>query len=148
MTIDRYVAYRLGPGSFATMGANMFARSFTATSLAAFWRYWNPGFGFYLLYHCYQPLRRLLPHSVSLLLTFAVCGLAHDVLWISIVLLQGMPFPLPFVTCWFAVMAVGILAAEGLRLDFKAWSPLLRVPVHAGFLGLSFYLTRVLTRLV
>jgi hypothetical protein len=126
-----------------------FTRPFAATSLSAFWRYWNPGYGFYLLYYCYQPLRRLFPHSVSVLLTFAACGACHDILFLfPAAILRGDSIPLPFMTSWFLIIGVGILVVDHLRIRFDALHSLLRVPIHAGFLFVTFYLTRSMDRLV
>jgi len=51
MTFDQYLARRLGPGTSGRMALNVLVRPFTATSLPAFWRYWNPGYGFFLLFY-------------------------------------------------------------------------------------------------
>jgi hypothetical protein len=48
-----------------------------APSFAGFWRRWNPVWGYYLLYWCYRPARRVLPRAAAVLVTFAASGLAH-----------------------------------------------------------------------
>jgi len=64
----------------------MLHRSFGAHSFRAFWRYWHPVYGYFLRYYCYLPLRRFLPDSLSLVLTFALSGfLLHDlVAWLAV----------------------------------------------------------------
>ncbi len=127
------------------MAFNMLSRSFTATSLSAFWRYWNPGYGFFLLQYCYKPLRKVFPHSVSLLLTFIVCGFClHDVLYLIPLWLRDNSMPLPFVTCWFSIVAVCIVAADYFRVNFRGVHALLRVPIHVAFLAGTFSVARLM----
>jgi hypothetical protein len=47
----------------------------------------------------------------------------------------------PFVTCWFSIIAVGVLAADALGLHFEPVPRPVRVPLHLGFLGATFWLT-------
>ena len=142
ITLERYVLQRLGPGSGPRMALNMFSRAFTATSLRAFWQYWNPGYGFLLCRYCYRPLRRFLPHSVSLLLTFAACGFfLHDVLYLIPMAIQGAEMPLPFVSCWFLFLGAFILLFEFLGINFSRLGAAQRVVIHAGMLGATCGLT-------
>ena len=143
MTIDRYLQFRLGPGPPPTLVMNMFIRSFTAPTLRAFWQYWNPGYGYYLLTYCYQPLRRVFPHPLAMLITFLLCGfLLHDILYLVPMLLSKAPsLPIPFMSCWFLIIGIGVALSEGLRIHFRGVRPLLRVPLHLGFLVFTFSLT-------
>jgi len=150
MTIDKYVSFRLGPGSLVRMAWNMFWRSFTAPTLSAFWRYWNPGYGFFLLKYCYGPLRKHVSHAVALTLTFCICGFfAHDCLVLIPAALMGSKSILfPFVTCWFLLISLSILATDGLGVSFKSLPPVLRVPIHVSVLAATFFLIVRLQTLV
>ena len=87
--------------------------------------------------------------STSVLLTFAACGACHDILFLfPAAILRGDFIPLPFMTSWFLIIGVGILVVDHLRIRFDALHSLLRVPIHAGFLFVTFYLTRFMDRLV
>ena len=141
MTLDQYLARRLGPGTPSRMALNLLVRPFTATSLPAFWRYWNPGYGFFLLYYCYRPLRKLFSHSVSVFLTFLVCGGLHDLLYVIPMWLRDGSMPMPFVACWFATIATCILVTAPFGLRFHSIRPLARVPLHVGFLVATFSFT-------
>ena len=141
MSIDRYLAYRLGPGSAATMLLNYFGRSFTAPSLRAFWRYWNPGFGYLLLYYLYRPLRKRFPDSAAFIATFFISGLCHDALWIPAVLIQTGAMPAPLLTCWFLVIAVCVLLTDHGHVSLARLPATLRVPIHASFLAGTLCLT-------
>jgi hypothetical protein len=148
-SIDEYLARRLGPGSPLKMALNMVTRSFTATSLRSFWRYWNAGFNYYLLNYCYRPARRFVSHAAALLTTFAVCGFAHDVLFVfPVVLMHGHRIPFPFVTCWFVLIGSCILLADRLHISFERLPARLRVAVHSFFLALTFACTMLLERLL
>lgn len=143
ITLDRHLARRLGPGSAPRMALNMVTRAFTVPSLRSFWRYWNAGFHFYLLYFCYRPLRRFLGHGPSLLLTFAICGFAHDVVIVlPASLMDSGKVPYPFMTLWFLLIGASILAADRFGLAFRALPPWLRVLVHVTFLAATFAITR------
>ena len=150
MTVDKYVSFRLGPGSVICMVWNMFWRSFTAPTLSAFWRYWNPGYGFFLLNYCYGPLRKHVPHSIALILTFSSCGFfAHDCLALIPASFMGnKSLFFPFVTCWFLLISISILAAEGLAVNLESLPPLTRIPVHVSVLAATFWLAVRLKALV
>src|SRR6185503_19422865 len=77
MGLAEYVTYRLGrtPGEQAR---SFLGRPFGARSLADFWRYWNPVWGYFLLFYCYRPLRARLPRAAAAWGTFVACGLSHD----------------------------------------------------------------------
>lgn len=142
VSLDPYLAHRLGPGTGPQMALNMVARSFTATTLGSFWRYWNAGFQFYLLTYVYRPLRGFLDRKLALLLTFALCGLAHDVfLILPITLVSNRAIPFPFVTTWFLIIGISILMTEQLDWKLDALSRGFRVAVHAAFLIATFTVT-------
>lgn len=146
MTLDQYVARRLGSDTARRMALNLVVRPFTATSLPAFWRYWNPGYGFFLLFFCYRPLRKVFSHSVSVFLTFIICGLLHDLLYMLPMWLRDGTIPIPFMACWFAAIAACIIVTAPLKMHFHGIVPLARVPIHAGFLAATFLFTLFIER--
>lgn len=146
--IDAYLARRLGPGALPKMALNMLTRSFTAPSLASFWRYWNAGTNYYLLYFCYRPLRELVSHGAALLITFIACGFAHDVLFVlPIALLDGEGTPFPFITVWFAIIASCILMSDYFSIDFRQYGRARRVAIHGAFLVTTFAATYFIEKL-
>jgi len=56
----------------------MIHRSLGAGTLALFWRYWNPVWGYYLSRYIYSPALKWLPSALALIVTFAVSGALHD----------------------------------------------------------------------
>ncbi len=118
-SLAAYVERRLGAGTPGQQLGSMFRRSFGAGTLAEFWRYWNPVYGYFLYYRCYRPLRRWLTRGPALLLTFAASGfLLHDLpfgWWVR--LLRTGSLPLPFVSLWFVLIGIGVLLAEALRIN-------------------------------
>jgi hypothetical protein len=128
-SLRAFVFHRLGnPDGPWPAAKSMFARSFGAKSFAAFWRYWNPVYHYYLYYWCYRPLRTFLPRPIAVLLTFAVCGfLLHD--------LPLLPFTgVPLITIWFLLLGVGVIASEQLRMDLSRHWLALRVVVNVVYL--------------
>jgi D-alanyl-lipoteichoic acid acyltransferase DltB (MBOAT superfamily) len=116
LTLGAYVQKRNGvPMSAAGSFRNNMRRSFGAASFAAFWRSWNPIFGFYLARFIFIPLKGLLPPSLALLLTFAFSGLLHDI----VTMLVSADIRLLF-TPWFVLMACWLLLSERLKLQYGA----------------------------
>lgn len=89
MTLEEYIEYRTGTKEVSKIVRNMLLKPFMASSLRSFWNYWNPGYGYFLLYYCYKPLRSLLPDGLSLLITFIICGILHDVIYIIPMMIQN-----------------------------------------------------------
>lgn len=148
-TAGEYIARRLGSGTPREVTGRMFQRSFTARSLRGFWRYWNPVYGFFLLYYCYRPLRRVVSPAVALLSTFAVCGFfLHDIFYWPFLTLQRGHAPLPFVTCWFLIIATCILLTEYLHVSFDRLGPRTRVLLHLAFLVGTLSLTAYIAGVV
>jgi hypothetical protein len=92
----RYLYARLGPGSPGQCLRHMFSRAFGASDFTRFWQYWNPFLGYFLGYFCYAPLRRFAPRSLCLIITFALNGLLHDLVYLwpfGMAMSHGLPFP-------------------------------------------------------
>lgn len=79
LTLAQYLRFRLGRRGGREAWFNFFVKPFGARSFAAFWRQWNPVYGYYLYYFCYRPLARRLPRPAAMLITFVACGFVlHD----------------------------------------------------------------------
>lgn len=146
-TLTQFIQYRLGPSS-SPAGAlrEMFVRAFGAGSFDLFWRFWNPVYGYALYYWCYRPLRRYLPRSAGVILTFAASGFfLHDLptgWWIR--LIRSFPtghFPIPFVAVWFSLMGVLTVLSRALKFDYAGWPFAARASVHAGCIAAPFIAT-------
>ncbi len=60
-------------------------RSFGAQSFASFWQYWNPIFGYCLGKFVFAPLKKVCPSHISLILTFIVTGIVHDLVTMAVI---------------------------------------------------------------
>ena len=131
VTLDAFISRRLGSNNWRRLG-RMFSRSFAAGSFAGFWHYWNPVPTYYLAHFFYRPLRRVLPRPLAVVTTFAFSGFfLHDVpFWWAVTALKTRSLPVPFVCIWFVAMAILILIAERLRLDFSARPLAVRVALN------------------
>jgi hypothetical protein len=124
LALAKYVRRRNGMPLGAPGGLRaMFDRSPGASSFAGFWRCWNPIFGYVLGRNVFAPLRRVLPSSLSLVLTFVVCGVLHDLVTPAV---RGSPAFL--FTPWFQFLGIGVLLGSAPRMDAssRSW------PVRAG----------------
>lgn len=126
-----YERRRLGDPSGQLAGiAYMVRRSFGASSLAGFWRHWNPLFGYYLYYGCYRPLSRRLPRPAALLLTFAASGAVHD---LAASLVTGRLFVL-FLPA-FAFFGLLVVIEEALGSNLSRAPGWFRPVVHGAILA-------------
>ena len=149
MTVEEYIYYRMGTTKVRLIVRNMFLKPFVSNSLRSFWNYWNPGYGYFLLFYCYKPIRNILPHWISLIITFLICGIFHDILYIlPMIIVDGFGFVFPFVTCWFLIIAIGILITEFLQIDFRKITKAARPILHMGYLLGTFCLTRYIDLLI
>jgi hypothetical protein len=107
------------------MVCNFFVRPFVSQSFAEFWRSWNPFVTYWLCLYCYRPIRRLLPRSLAILLTFGVSGfLVHDLAKTALVLrnipgLGNIAGAMGFVDF---TAPIGNVAALGLRFNGSAFT--------------------------
>ena len=143
MTVEEYIQYRTGETEIPLIIRNMFFKPFVSSSFRSFWNYWNPGYGYFLLFYCYKPMRNIFPHSISLIITFLICGLLHDILYIfPIIIVDGVRFIFPFISVWFLIIAVGILITEYFQITFRKTKKTIRPIFHLGYLFGTFFLTR------
>lgn len=106
----------------------MLHRSFGAATFAEFWRHWNPVFGYALGRYVYSPLRRMMPASLALVVTFVACGALHDLVTMVV---RGAPAFL--FTPWFLLLGIGVLLGRAMRLNVSAWPWLGRAVVNFGY---------------
>lgn len=138
-TLTDYVRQRNGValGARGSMG-NMLYRSFGATSIAGFWRYWNPIFGYYLHRRIFSPLRHFTPRWIALILTFVFCGALHD--GVTYIVRGSTAF---LFTTMFMFFAVGVLVGAVARLDMSKMPWFVRVIINLSYLAtciaLAFY---------
>lgn len=119
MTLAEYVKKRNGVpiGDSNSLKNNLY-RSLGAKNFAAFWNYWNPIFGYFLGKKIFKPLKKIIPISLSLILTFIFCGLIHDFV---ITITRGkISF---FFSVWFFLMGICVLLSKYFHYDFsqKQW---------------------------
>ena len=136
MTLSQYIAKRNGvPLGAKKSMRNMLYRSLGAKNYAEFWRYWNPIFSYYLGKHVFKPLKVMLPASISLILTFLVCGMLHDAVSI---LVRGKLAVL--FTPWFFLMSIGVLLSNRLEFNFSKFFWIQRAFINIAYIGICFYL--------
>lgn len=127
---------------------NLIWKPFTAKSLREFWWYWNPGYGYFLLYYCYRPLRKQLAEKLAIFLTFLLSGLLHDALYVAVIWLRDGSIPLPFVSCWFAAISTGAMMADSAGIRFDKISKRATAVIHLVFLSTTFYLIVAIQRVL
>ena len=139
MTLTQYIERRNGvplgaPGALR----NMFHRSLGAGSFAAFWQYWNPIFGYYLAKYVDSPLRRFVPRSMALILTFGICGALHDL--VAMAVRGSVAF---FCTTMFLFFAAGVLVGRWVGLDFSGLPWAARAAINISYIVVCFVLALV-----
>lgn len=128
--LHTYLDYRLGRNQpLWRQTYNVLVRPLAAPSLAEFWRTWNPIWSYYLSVWCYRPVRRLLPHAVAVMVTFTVSGLVHNLL--AALLSHRLN---PFVTVWFMLYGVVMVASEALHMDLARLPAPVRILVNLAYL--------------
>lgn len=142
MNLEEYTYYRTGSTKVSTVIRNMFLKPFVSSSFKSFWKYWNPTWGYFLLFYCYKPLKKNLPAWVALIITFLISGLLHDIIYIIPMMLKEVEFVFPFITVWFFIISIGILLTEFLQINFNKINVIFRPIFHLGYLIVTFILTR------
>jgi D-alanyl-lipoteichoic acid acyltransferase DltB (MBOAT superfamily) len=130
ITLADYVRRRNGvPLGAAGSLRNMLSRSFGASSFAGFWRYWNPIFGYALARYVHSPLLGVLPRSLAVIATFAVCGAIHDLVT---TLVRGSVAC--FFTPWFVALGAGAVLSNAVRMNLSHRPWWFRAAVHTSYL--------------
>ena len=111
----------------------MLRRSFGAGTLGGFWRHWNPIWSYGLGRFVQRPLRRVMPATAAMLLTFGVSGFIHDAV------IMGLRGELTLLfTPWFLLIAGVVLASERLGRSFAGLRMEVRAGIHIVILGSTF----------
>lgn len=142
MNLEEYTQYRTGSTKISLIIRNMFFKPFVSSSFRFFWKYWNPSWGYYLLFYCYKPIKTIFPDWAALIITFLISGLFHDILYIVPMMIKEVRFVFPFITIWFLIISVGILVTEYFQINFNKINVKLRPIIHLGYLVGTFILAR------
>jgi hypothetical protein len=144
MTLDDYTYYRAGSTKVSLIFRNMFFKPFLSASFRSFWKYWNPTWGYFLLFYCYKPIKTIFPHWMALTITFLISGLFHDIIYIIPIMMKEVKFVFPFITVWFFIISIGILVTENLQINFNKINLMFRPIFHLAYLIITFILTRLI----
>ncbi len=93
---------------------NMLHRSLGAGKFSVFWKHWNPIWGYYLGKYIFKPLKLVFPPTLSLIITFVLCGFIHDL----VIMLLKWQFTL-LLTPWFFFMSLCVVLGDYLKLDYS-----------------------------
>mgnify|MGYP001467114198 FL=1 len=134
MNLSDYIRKRNGvPFGANNSLKNMMIRSLGAGMFSAFWKYWNPIWSYYLGKFVFKPLKYFLPTSLSLILTFCICGLLHD----FVIMLYRWELTLLF-TPWFLIMGLWVVISDFVKLDYSKSLWINRAIINITSIGISF----------
>ncbi|MCF7858521.1 MAG: hypothetical protein K9N07_04240 [Candidatus Cloacimonetes bacterium] len=142
-TLKHYIQLRLGRGPYFKIIRSMFIKAFKAKSVREFWNYWNPVFGYYMLFYFYKPLSKKVPRTFRVVATFAVSGfLLHDLLfWWPFCWLFAFKNHFPLGTVWFVFLAIIMLFMEKIGFNTKKFTTGIRILSNLAYLVFSLMLT-------
>lgn len=142
VTLRQYIHRRNGvPLGASGSLRNMLHRSLGAGSFAGFWRYWNPVWGYALGRYVYQPLKRVLPSNVALVLMFVICGAIHDLA--TLAFRGATDFVFAF---WFLLLGSVAVAGRAVKMDLSRRTWLLRAALNLTYLGTCLAVTLIARR--
>jgi len=140
LTLAQYILRRTGlPLGSPGLLRSMLNRSFLARSPRDFWKYWNPIFGYYLGRYIYGPLKKIMPASLALILTFLFSGLIHD---LATIIVKGSTRFL--FTTWFFFLGTGVLWGGVVNVDLSQRSRVARIIFNLMYIIFSFALAYTL----
>lgn len=142
MTLGEYVKKRNGVpiGHPQSLSRNLH-RSLGAKNFSSFWNYWNPIFGYYLGLNIFKPLKRFLPVSVCIILTFVFCGLIHD--FVSLIIRGKTSF---LFALWFLLMGLIVIITNIFKPDLAQRHWLIRALNNLSIISICLYLAYFLSR--
>lgn len=139
-TLTEFIEDRLGTTP-REQARNFLLRPFGAPSPAIFWRYWNPVYGWVLMYFVYRPLQRAVPRTTALVATFATCGfVGHDL--IAWAVLRQIRFP--FFAVAFALHGIIVVVTRANAFDLSHRSLTFRCIVNSTVLACPFGLVHLI----
>jgi len=145
MTLTDYIKKRNGVsiGSPKSLRNNLY-RSFGSINFSTFWNYWNPIFGYYLGKFIFKPIKKIFPVAISLLFTFIICGLIHDI--VTTIFRGKISF---FFSIWFLFMGLAVLITRTLKNNFsrQVWiaRAFINLSIISACLVLAIYTNKFLT---
>lgn len=104
---------------------NMLSRSLGAGKFSSFWQYWNPIWGYYLGKYIFKPLKFIFPTTLSLIITFVVCGFIHDL----VIMILKWKFTL-LLTPWFFFMSLLVVLGDFAKIDYSKYPWILRAAIN------------------
>ena len=114
---------------------NMITRSLGAGKFSIFWKYWNPIWSYYLGINIFKPLKKILPPTLSLILTFGFCGFLHDL----VIMLLRRDVALLF-TPWFLLMGLCVVLGEYAKIDYSRFSWIIRAVINVLIISSCLFL--------
>ena len=144
LTLKQYVKRRNGVplGSSGSL-TNMLKNALGAKNFSQFWLYWNPIWGYYLATKIQKPLTHFLPHTLSLILTFSISGLVHD---LAVSVIKKDTF---FVcTPWFFVMSLAVIASSKLNINVSKFTFVVRAFIHLSTIVICYWVSYFALRLM
>lgn len=143
MTLTAYIKKRNGVsiGDSKSLRNNLY-RSIGAKNFSTFWNYWNPIFGYYLGKLIFKPLKKIFPVSLSLVFTFIVCGLIHDV--VTTIVRGKMSL---FFTTWFLLMSFAVLLTKILKHNFSNQIWITRALINLSIISICLIATIYITKI-
>ena len=134
MNLSDYIRKRNGvPFGANNSLKNMMIRSLGAGMFSTFWKYWNPIWSYYLGKFVFKPLKYFLPTSLSLILTFCICGFLHD----FVIMLYRWELTLLF-TPWFLIMGLWVVISDFVKLDYSKSLWINRAIINITSIGCCF----------
>lgn len=143
ITLLDYIRKRYGVsiGGSKSLRNNLY-RSFGSKNFSTFWNYWNPIFGYYLGKYIFKPLKQIFPVSISLLLTFLICGLIHDAVT---TIFRGKISV--FFSIWFLLMGLAVLLTRTLKHNFSKQLWVVRASINLSIIGVCLLMTIYINKL-
>lgn len=137
MNLSDYVSKRNGvPIGHSRSLYNNLSRSLGAKNFAVFWNFWNPIFGYYLGTKVFKPLKKWLPLWFSVVMTFIICGLVHDLVTTAIRGKLSL-----FFAVWFWLMGMAVVISKQINYDLSAKRWILRTFVNLSIIIFCLILT-------
>ncbi|GAB4456672.1 MAG: hypothetical protein Fur0044_50450 [Anaerolineae bacterium] len=144
ISLTAYITRRLGY-SAKDQAINFLAKPFGAASFTEFWQYWNPVWGYYLHYYGYRPLRKHLSRPIAVLMTFFVCGLAHDLPFVLLAYAGAGQPPLFTLTVFFSLIGSLVIVTEKVRFQFAGAPVEVRWIIHGAVLMVCYQMAVYVT---
>lgn len=136
LSLAEYVKRRNGvPLGNSDSLRNMLSRSLGAGKFSSFWQYWNPIWGYYLGKYVFKPLKFIFSTTLSLIITFVVCGFIHDL----VIMILKWKFTL-LLTPWFFFMSLFVVLVDFAKIDYSKCPWILRATINILIITICLFL--------